>query len=246
MQIDLPLRRAPLPETISLNPYPPIAESGRTHASAFVAETEIEHLPIDGRRYLRLAQLTPAVASDARTGGVSVMNLPSAQNRLVIDGFDHTSGITNDPVGREGPSRVPYQVSQWSVEAFRIQTSGAPAENGRAGASVIDVVTQSGANALRGSGYGFFGDRALNGKKTLDELAGLHKPPYSSAQFGTIVGGPILKRHNFFLVSYDGLRRTDAAAASPNTEPFSPVGSAALLRLESMLQRPSRSQNQGE
>src|ERR1041385_3111148 len=42
LQIDLPLRRAPLPETIALNPYPPIAESARTHASGFVAETEIE------------------------------------------------------------------------------------------------------------------------------------------------------------------------------------------------------------
>jgi hypothetical protein len=59
MQIDLPLRRAPMAETIALNPYPPIAESGRTHASALVAETEIEHLPVEGRRYLRLAQLTP-------------------------------------------------------------------------------------------------------------------------------------------------------------------------------------------
>ena len=50
LQIDLPLRRAPLPETIALNPYPPIAESARTHASGFVAEIEIEHLPIEGRR----------------------------------------------------------------------------------------------------------------------------------------------------------------------------------------------------
>ena len=109
MSFDLQLRRAPLAETIALNPHPPIMESARTHASAFVAETEIEELPIAGRRYLRLAELTPAVTQDAATGGVSVMDLPSAQNRILIDGFDHTSSITGDPVGREGPSRVPYQ-----------------------------------------------------------------------------------------------------------------------------------------
>jgi hypothetical protein len=73
------------------------------------------------------------------------MDLPSAQNRIVIDDFDHTSGITNDPVGRDGPARVPYQISPWSIEAFRVQTSSAPAENGRAGAAVISVVTKSGA-----------------------------------------------------------------------------------------------------
>ena len=36
LQIDLELRRAPLPETITLNPYPPILESARTHASSVV------------------------------------------------------------------------------------------------------------------------------------------------------------------------------------------------------------------
>src|ERR1043165_2263434 len=109
LQVDLSLRRAPLPETIALNPSPPIAESAGTHASGFIAETEIEHLPIEGRRYLRLAELIPAVSRDAGTGGLTVMNLPCTQNRVLIDGFDHTSGITNDPIGREGPSRVPYQ-----------------------------------------------------------------------------------------------------------------------------------------
>ena len=183
-------------------------ESARTHASAFVAETEIEELPIAGRRYLRLAELTPAVTQDAATGGVSVMDLPSTQNRILIDGFDHTSSVTGDPIGREGPSRVPYQLSQWSVQAFRIQTNGAPAENGRAGArAVINVVTKSGANAFHASGCDYFGDQALNGKTTLDERAELHKPPYRSNQFSGVVGGPIVRDDNFFLVSYDGLRQ---------------------------------------
>lgn len=244
MQIELPLRLAPMPETIALNPYPPIAESGRTHVSAFVAETEIEHLPVQGRRYLRLAELTPAVAQDGTTGGVSVMDLPSAQTRIIIDNFDHTSSITNDPIGREGPSRVPYQLSHWSVDGFRIQTNGAPAENGRAGASVISAVTKSGVNQFRGSGYGFFGDRALNGRKALDEQASLGKPAYRNGQFGAVLGGPILKAHNFFLVSYDGLRRTDAAAVSPDATPFVRVGPSALSRLEGMLARPSGSQKQ--
>ena len=244
MSFDLQLRRAPLAETIALNPHPPIMESARTHASAFVAETEIEELPIAGRRYLRLAELTPAVTQDAATGGVSVMDLPSAQNRILIDGFDHTSSITGDPIGREGPSRVPYQVSQWSVQAFRIHTNGAPAENGRAGASVIDVVTKSGANEWHASGYEFFGDRALNGKTTLDERAELHKPPYRSHQFGGVVGGPILRDHNFFLVSYDGLRRIDSTSAAPDLTPFFGAGPVAVGRLGAALARTARDQDQ--
>ena len=244
LQVDLSLRRAPLPETIALNPYPPIAESARTHASGFVAETEIEHLPIDGRRYLRLAELIPAVSRDAGTGGLSVMNLPSTQNRLLIDGFDHSSGITNDPIGREGPSRVPYQVSQWSVQAFRVQTNAAPAQNGRAAAGLIDVATKAGANAFRGTAYGFLGDRTLNSEKTLDVRAGLDKPEYRNGQFGAVIGGPLIKTHNFFLISYDGVRRTDTADASPNTKPFASAGTGALSQLDAAFARPSRTQRQ--
>jgi hypothetical protein len=244
MQIELHLHQAPLPETIALNPYPPILESGRTQASGFVAEAEIEALPIEGRRYLRLAELTPAVTTDMETGGIRVMDLPSAQNRIVIDGFDYTSSITGDPIGGEGPLRVPYQLSQWSVEAFRVQTNAAPAENGRAAAAAIDVATKSGANAFHGSGYEFFGNRALNGRKTLDAQAGLPKPPFRSNQFGGIAGGPLLKSHSFFLVSYDGLRRVDTSPSSPDLTPFAPVGPAALGTLHPVLMRSPRDQQQ--
>jgi Carboxypeptidase regulatory-like domain/TonB dependent receptor-like, beta-barrel len=244
MQFDLHLHRTATLETIALNLNPPILESGRTHASGFVAETEIEALPIEGRRYLRLAELTPAVTRDVETGGVRVMDLPSAQNRVLIDGFDHTSSITGDPLGAEGPLRVPYQLSQWSVQAFRVQTNAAPTENGRAGAAVISVVTKSGTNAFHGSGSEFFGHRALNGDKTLDERAGLQKPPYRNDQFAAIVGGPIQRTHNFFLVSYEGLRRIDSPAASPDLAPFAPVGSLAWSRVGSMFARAARHQEQ--
>ncbi len=169
------------------------------------------------------------------------MALPSTQNRVVIDGFDHTSSITGEPVGAEGPARVPYQLSQWAVNAFRVNLSAAPAEIGRASAAVIDVVTKSGANQLRASGYEFFGNRALVGHKVLDEQAGLDAPAYRSNQFGAVVGGPILKDHNFFLVSYDGLQRIDSASASPNTTLFSAGNSAAL---NAIVARTTRDQDQ--
>ena len=244
MQIELQLHRAVLAETIAINAYPPILESGRTHASGFVAETEIEALPIDGQRYLRLSELTPAVTRDFDTGGVRVMDLPSIQNRLLIDGFDHTSSITGEPIGAEGPQRVPYQLSRWSVQALRVQTSAPPAENGRGGAAVISVATKSGANAFRGSGYESFGDRALNGIKTLDARARLPKPPYRSNQFGAIVGGPMLRNHDFFLLNYEGLRRTDAPTASPDVGSFASAGASVLSRVQSLLTRKAADQDQ--
>jgi hypothetical protein len=213
MQLVLPLRRAPLSETISLNPYPPIAETARTHVSAPVGETELHELPVPDRQYLRLTGLAPHVADDATTGGVSVMNLPSTQNRLVIDGMDHTSGITGEPVGGEGMLRVPYEVSYASIAAMRVHVSGAPADTGGAAGGIFDVVTRSGANAFHGSAYEFFGDRALNTRTTLQDKAGLPRPAYRNNQFGGVLGGALTKERNFFLVSYDRLARTAGSPA---------------------------------
>ena len=209
LQLDLPLRQAALPETIALNPYPPIAESARTHTASVIGQEEIDTLPVAGRRYLRLGELAPAVTQDAVTGGVSVMGLPSAQNRVVIDGFDHTSSLTGEPMGGDGPLRSPYQVSLAGIDAFRVDTNAAPAEIGRAGGGVFNLATQSGANAFHGSAYEFFGDRALNGERAVDESAGLATPPYRSNQFGATVGGPISRRHDFFFLNYDGIDRPD-------------------------------------
>jgi hypothetical protein len=244
LAIEMRLRRAPLPETIALSPYPPNMESTRTHAGAIVGETELEEFPLLGRRYLRLAELTPAVTVDAATGGLSVMDLPASQSRVVIDGFDHTSSLTGEPEGREGPARVLYPLSPSMVQAFRIHTNGSPAEIGRAGGAVISVVTRAGGNKLRGSGYEFFGDRALNQEKELDHASGLGMPPYRSNQFGAVLGGPIVRDSNFFLLSYDGLRRTDSSSASPNTTLFAPIDSPALQRLQSVLAKDTRDQRQ--
>jgi hypothetical protein len=78
---------------------------------------------------------------------------------------------------------------------------------GGAPAGTFNVVTRSGSNSLHGSAYEFFGDRALNAARTLDEKNGLPKPPYRNNQFGAVAGGPLTKQHNFAFVSYDGSRR---------------------------------------
>ena len=53
------------------------------------------------------------------------------------------------------------------IREFQIVTSGGIAEFGRASSGIINIVTQSGSNALSMRGYGFFRDDALNGRNRL-------------------------------------------------------------------------------
>jgi hypothetical protein len=203
----LELRKALSPETLTIGLKPAELETERTHASFLVDAQQVETLPTKDRQYLRLAQLVPAVTTNAATGGLSVMDQSSALNRVVIDGFDHTSSMTGEPQGGVGVSRAPAQVSQAAIGELQVNVNGYPAETGRAGAGVITVATKSGTNAMRGSAFEFFGDRALNASRTIDGVRE-PDPPYRSNQFGGVIGGPIVRSHDFFLLSYEGLRRT--------------------------------------
>ena len=56
--------------------------------------------------------------------------------------------------------------------------------------------------------------------------------------------GPILRDHNFFLVSYDGLQRNDSTSAAPDLAPFFGAGPVAVGRLGAALARTARDQDQ--
>jgi hypothetical protein len=222
LTLQFELRRAIVPETLTLGLAPAELETARTHESNLVDVSHIENLPSKDRQYLRFTQLGPAVTTDAATGGLSVMDQPTALNRVVIDGFDHTSSLTGEPYGTVGVNATPSQLSQEAVRELRVDTNGYPAEAGRAGAGVISVVTKSGANALHGTAFEFFGDRALNAPRTIDGIEEV-TPPYRSNQFGGALGGPIVRGREFFLASYEGLRRS---ARSPEDQDL------ALVRLD--------------
>ena len=217
--VQFELRRAVFPETLTIGLRPAELETARTHESHLVDTSQVENLPNKDRQLLRLTQLAPAVTTDAATGGLSVMNQSSALNRIVIDGFDHTSSLTGEPLGTLGVNATPSQLSQAAVRELRVDTNGYPAEAGRAGAGVFSVVTKSGTNTMHGTAFEFFGDRALNAARPIDGV----NPPYRSNQFGGVLGGPIVRSRDLFLASYEGLRRS---ATGPENQDL------ALVRLD--------------
>jgi hypothetical protein len=106
---------------------------------------------------------------------------------------------------------------------------------------VFNVATKPGTNRIHGSLFNFFGDRRLNALKTIDQPADT-RPPYRSNQFGAVIGGPIAVDRDFFLVSYEGTRRTVAGGTSVDFSPFasSDSRSLALAQLQTLAARDPR------
>jgi hypothetical protein len=128
-----------------------------------------------------------------------------------------------------------------AITAFDERINGYPAEAGAA-AGFFNVATKAGTNRLHGSLFDFFGDRSLNALKRIDQPTGT-RPPYRSNQFGGVVGGPLVANRDFFLLSYEGARRTIAGGTSFDFSPFvssDPRSSAALVQLRSLAAREPR------
>ena len=98
-----------------------------------------------------------------------------------------------------------------SIREFQVVTNRFSAEFGRTSAGVVNIVTRSGTNDLRGGGFGFFRDDSL---KAENFFTG-NRVPFSRNQYGGMVGGPILKNRTHYFVSLE--RQTDEETAVPNT-----------------------------
>jgi outer membrane receptor protein involved in Fe transport len=231
----LELTVASVTEKVVVSGASPVVETSRSQVSSTVNETAIANLPVNGRNFIDFALLTPGVTRDVRTGDISFAGQRGTLNSLVVDGADNNNTFFGQTLGRAGSGRAPYQFSTDVVQEFQINSNAYSAEYGRAGGAVINVVTKSGTNALRGSAFEYYRDKGLNANDAVNVLNNRPKSPYHFNQFGGNVGGPIQKDKHFFFLNYDGQRNTQpndvVLGVSAAAVPSDPASQAAYATL---------------
>ena len=80
-----------------------------------------------------------------------------------------------------------------AIQEFNFVTSRAKAENGRSNGGVMNIITKSGTNSLRGSFFELFRDDWMNAKTFTEKRNNAEKQQYKRNQFGGSLGGPILR-----------------------------------------------------
>ena len=234
-------------ETVDVVGSTPVIETGRSQVSSTVTELAVQNLPVNGRNFIDFALLTPGVTRDVRTGDISFAGQRGTLNSLVVDGADSNNTFFGQTIGRTGSGRAPYQFSQDAVKEFQVNSNSFSAEYGRAGGAVINVVTKSGTNALSGSVFEFYRDKALNANNAINELNNRPKSPYHYHQFGATLGGPIRRNRDFFFVNYDGQRNTQPNLVFlnlPASTPSDPVTQAGIARLQPLAESWNRKLDQ--
>jgi hypothetical protein len=183
----------------------PIIEVSQSSVSSVVSEELIENLPINGRDYRDFVLVTPTAGTSSRNG-VTFGGSRGMYTNMTIDGADNNSPFFSEQNG--GEIDPTFTVSQESVKEFRVLNNGFSAEFGRSMGSLINVVTKSGTNDFRGSGFFFFQNDAMIADQVVATNFGedtdyFEQDEFSRKQFGGSIGGPLAEDKAFFFVSAD-------------------------------------------
>ncbi|MGC4051438.1 MAG: carboxypeptidase regulatory-like domain-containing protein [Paludibaculum sp.] len=186
--------------TVEVTSAAPLVSDTNVGVSQVVGQSQIDNLPINGRRVDSFVLLTPAVVNDGTFGLVAFRGIAMG-NAFLTDGNDTTNSFYNENAGR---TRISTQISQDAVQEFQVLSNGFSAEFGRAMGGVINTVTRSGTNATHGTAYWFFRNRTLN---ATDRYAnGLNAPEWRH-QAGASLGGSLKKDKLFYFGNFETVKR---------------------------------------
>ncbi len=171
----------------------PILDQEKTDVSQNIDQSQIDNLPINGRRVDQFVLLTPGVVNDGNFGDLSFRGI-GLGNTFLLDGNDTTEQFYAQNAGR---TRIATNISQDAVQEFQVLTDGYSAEYGRTAGGVVNTVTRSGTNDFHGTGFWFFRNRTLDAR---DPLAPFN-PSEARHQFGGGIGGPVIKDKLFFFLN---------------------------------------------
>ncbi len=196
VSLDIELAVGPVKETVNVAAGPVSVDTSRSVVDAVIPSQFIDALPLNGRNFLELSLLVPGNApapnfdpTKSNTVTISSAGQLGRGGNITIDGADNNDDVVGGPL---------QNVTQESVQEFQIATNRFTAESGRSASSMINVVTKTGSDQLRGS-LSIFGRnsswQAL--PATYDRSFG-EKPPFDREQYAAAVGGPVAPQKAFW------------------------------------------------
>ena len=206
LALDFALEVGGLTEEVRVTGDVPLLQAANAEISDVIENRQVVQIPLNGRNFLALAQLSDAVVippggtrGDALQQAGPLPNVGgqrSGHNIYLLDGVKVTDELFNNLV---------INPSVESIQEFKIQKSQYPAEFGGKASALINVATRAGANAFHGTLFEFFRHNKFDAPNYFDPRD-QPIPPLRQNQFGGALGGPIVRDRSFFFFSYEGQR----------------------------------------
>ena len=165
-----------------------------------VGSRELLDLPSPTRNFISFVAMVPGVQLNPSAEGsdsISVNGQSSNQVTFVLDGGNNTDDNSASPSGAQ--ARTPLE----TVEEFQVQTNQFDVEFGRTTGGVVNAITKRGANAFRGSAFGYLTNSAMTAPTILAKQAGEGESDTDKHQWGGTIGGPIIRDKLHFFTSFE-------------------------------------------
>ncbi|MCL6261048.1 carboxypeptidase regulatory-like domain-containing protein [Aquiflexum sp. TKW24L] len=163
----------------------------RFGSSTAVSSRDMNSLPVNGRNFTSLVDLSPVA------NGNSLLGQLFSSTNYTIDGMTNRS-----PLSSGSTNRGPFSISMEAIREFEVVTNDYDVTNGRSGGGIISAVTKTGTNRVEGSA--FFFNRADWLSSKYDTRGNIRKNDFAIQQYGFSLGGPIIKDKLHYFIAYDG------------------------------------------
>jgi outer membrane receptor protein involved in Fe transport len=225
--INITLSPGVVTQTVNVQASAVALEASTAELGVVIVRTEVNDLPLNGRNFTQLLNLTPGVSTvnvsqnSSGAGGiwstpVGTFSYPAVNGQSNRSDLFMMDGI-NDQGSFGSTYAVPPVVDQ--IQEFKVQSHNDDPSYGGAVGGIVNVVTKSGTNAFHGSAWEFLRNTSLDSRNTF--LANV--TPFQQNQFGGTIGGPVVlpgyNGHNktFFFAAYEGFRNHTNAQNFYNT-----------------------------
>src|SRR5271169_107063 len=175
-----------------------VVDTSTAGINQVINQRDLESLPLSGRDYRDLAQLSSsAQVVPGLRGGIRLGGQQSDYLGIVVDGQDTFNNYFGEIFGSLETKN--FTVPLEAVEEFQVVTNGFAPEFGRATGGLVNVVTKSGTNQLHGEAHDYYRGSDFTANDALGE------PPNIATQnqFGGSVGFPIHKDRQFLFLAAD-------------------------------------------
>jgi len=195
LRLDVQLRRLEtMSEEINVVGVDPgeLVDRGRTGPSKTLDSADILNLPVQGRNFTDLISTAPQVS------GTSMAGQNNRFNNIQIDGASYNDLFGLSGSGTPGGQAGAKALSIEAIESFVVQVSPFDVRYGNFAGGMVNAITKSGTNDVRGSLFGYWQNKSLAGNQSDPSFLG-----YNVFQYGLSLGGPIIKDKVHFFITAD-------------------------------------------
>src|SRR5579862_1415963 len=227
-KMDFSLQVASSAQVIEIQATAPLTDTTTASLTSMVNERAVQEIPLNGRHFVDLAQLTEGTVQGPANGNLTVplrgqgtFSFNSAGGREDTVNFMVNGINMND----KNNQQVTFQPTINTVDEFIVDNQTISAEYGRNSGSIVNVATRPGVDVWHGEAYEFVRNNDLDARNfsnptNTSSASGLVPNPQAQFirnQFGGDGGGAVKKDKIFVYLSYEALRQRQAVPGSPTT-----------------------------